>query len=1079
MGMLPNCYLGVWKNDGSGSFTPFSALRVGCSQGAFAVAVADWDKDGDVDAMLKTDAGITPFLGDGTGQFETLDYYSRGGGGDAVFADLDGDGFPELLNVNANWEQAYFDVYRNNRDGTFGVFSPQFNYRVPNLSFPAPYRANPVTIRAADLDGDGRLDLVADAFDANALLIYRGTGALQFSTTPTVLPVLDAGGVEPTDVDQDGDLDLVTIAQEYGLLATLKNDGGSFGAPIYSPTGLIPGSLRIADLNGDCFPDALATSFENSYVSVSLNRNGSFEPAVNYSGAMLLYAIATGDIDGDQDIDLVMGNKISYTYYDTIEGFMSVIRNLGDGTFFAPRAYDAIPNLETLAIGEFNGDGINDLTFGKTVLLSSPDGRLDTYVQADGEPFAPCGLDCGVAAPDLNGDGLSDLIENGEDGPHSAYVSNGDGTFTRTWWRPASANSLILAIGNLNHDDFVDFVDVESWAYHQVFLADTATTFLEPLRIDLDWNGYSVGPPHLGDLNDDGLDEILIPDWNYRTGGLAVQLNLGDGTSYAQTLYTIPGGAWGIDTADYDGDGDVDVSVAICGEEYGWVAILRGNGTGALGSPEMNVSGRCPMFLDSGDFDADGDIDIIAASRGVPVWETNLLENPGNGVFPSFRSLVSGWNPQQVIADDFDRDGDLDIVQANGASYTATIFENRVLTEDPSQSTPAICDRCPTDPAKVEPGQCGCGLPDADTDRDTVLDCRDGCPQDALKTQPGRCGCGVSDADGDGDGTPNCSDDCPSDASKVTPALCGCGVSEVDSDRDGAPNCADECPQDNSKTSPGVCGCGALDADTDSDSALDCNDPCPRDPEKTLPGLCGCGIRDVDGDADGTPDCTDGCPADPQKLAPGACGCDALDTDSDADGAADCNDACAEDPAKTAEGACGCGTPDADRDGDLTADCIDGCPDDPSKIEPLVCGCSQPETDANGTGQPDCNDDCASGDAGCPDGGGGSTGEAGAGGDAGASDSAGAGGSSTGGSTGNAAGADNGKDAGAGSGSSPRNRRRASSDESSGCGCSLPGSSKTPLPWTMSAAIFVAIALRRRRNRRRSQTSASLRAERA
>ncbi|MCH2160428.1 MAG: hypothetical protein MK085_01000 [Phycisphaerales bacterium] len=67
-------------------------------------------------------------------------------------------------------------------------------------------------------------------------------------------------------------------------------------------------------------------------------------------------------------------------------------------------------------------------------------------------------------------------------------------------------------------------------------------------------------------------------------------------------------------------------------------------------------------------------------------------------------------------------------------------------------------DNCPDDPFKTEPGICGCGVPDTDTDFDGTPDCNDGCPEDQFKTDPGICGCGESDADSDGDGIADCED---------------------------------------------------------------------------------------------------------------------------------------------------------------------------------------------------------------------------------------------------------------------------------------------------------------------------------
>jgi hypothetical protein len=103
-------------------------------------------------------------------------------------------------------------------------------------------------------------------------------------------------------------------------------------------------------------------------------------------------------------------------------------------------------------------------------------------------------------------------------------------------------------------------------------------------------------------------------------------------------------------------------------------------------------------------------------------------------------------------------------------------------------------DNCPSDPNKTEPGICGCGIADTDSDGDGTADCHDGCPSDPNKIAPSACGCGIPDTDSDNDGTPDCNDTCPNDPNKTAPGLCGCGVADTDSDGDGIANCQDNCP---------------------------------------------------------------------------------------------------------------------------------------------------------------------------------------------------------------------------------------------------------------------------------------------
>lgn len=69
-------------------------------------------------------------------------------------------------------------------------------------------------------------------------------------------------------------------------------------------------------------------------------------------------------------------------------------------------------------------------------------------------------------------------------------------------------------------------------------------------------------------------------------------------------------------------------------------------------------------------------------------------------------------------------------------------------------------DTCPGDPDKTDPGVCGCGVPDTDTDMDGTPDCKDSCPNEPKKTDPGFCGCNSPDTDSDNDGIPDCADSC-------------------------------------------------------------------------------------------------------------------------------------------------------------------------------------------------------------------------------------------------------------------------------------------------------------------------------
>ncbi|MCU0662412.1 MAG: M12 family metallo-peptidase [Myxococcota bacterium] len=133
----------------------------------------------------------------------------------------------------------------------------------------------------------------------------------------------------------------------------------------------------------------------------------------------------------------------------------------------------------------------------------------------------------------------------------------------------------------------------------------------------------------------------------------------------------------------------------------------------------------------------------------------------------------------------------------------------------------------------------------------------DACPSDPNKTQPGVCGCGTPDTNSDGDGAPDCKDNCPNDPSKTQPGVCGCGKAEgtcgstcVDN-----PNfvdaqnyaCSSWVGYDCNRAVEDWSYTEAQEIEILSNCKLSCNscsvtDQCPNDPNKTEPGSCGCGV---------------------------------------------------------------------------------------------------------------------------------------------------------------------------------------------------------------------------------------------
>ncbi len=182
-------------------------------------------------------------------------------------------------------------------------------------------------------------------------------------------------------------------------------------------------------------------------------------------------------------------------------------------------------------------------------------------------------------------------------------------------------------------------------------------------------------------------------------------------------------------------------------------------------------------------------------------------------------SAVAGFVAPVIVGGDAILEFELTVGEGDLTSIDKVVVVVRAqLLQPPAPPLPpptTPTDNCPNDPNKTEPGACGCGVPDIDTDSDAAMDCVDLCANDPAKTAPGVCGCGVLDLDSDADGARDCVDSCPNDTLKTAPGVCGCGVPETDRDGDATPDCADGCPDDPTTTNPVFCQDPTAARDTD------------------------------------------------------------------------------------------------------------------------------------------------------------------------------------------------------------------------------------------------------------------------
>ncbi|HZR59235.1 MAG TPA: FG-GAP-like repeat-containing protein [Terriglobales bacterium] len=673
--------------------TTFATGCATCAASAVSVATGDLNGDGKLDVVnIDYGSNLNIMLGKGDGTFQppittsiaTANFFPEA----IAVGDFNGN---HVLDVavwatNSNTGNAQVNIYLGTGTGGFTVGGV---YNAPNSS---NFNPGPNSIVAEDVNGDGKLDLVAMT-PYNGVFVFLGNGDGTFQA-PVVNATVCTGSIGNCeslavgDLNGDGKPDLAFESNDTtggGISILLNTGAGTFGTGTYYPVGIAGvfagGGIAIGDVNGDKKPDVIVGSSSASAI-VYLNQGGGTFAVKGTVGSVPLYGtnnVVLADINNDKKLDIVIPDGLGdvFTFYGT-----------GKGTFTAGPAYPLQAQTNggnyLVAVGDFNGDGTLDLldTNGlntNSVSLGRGDGSFQTN-----QLYASAGnlsaYNDVIATADFNGDGFADTAVVGNvNGDIGINLGSSHGVLGKTSLVIAGtcANNAVtwLATGDVNGDGKADIVATLQDATFAGCQNNTVAV-LEGLGTGKFKKAayYATGSTtqeqtvYLVDVNGDGKLDIVTGNAD---SSISVLLNKANGTYSVGVLNTgltsILNHGISLTFADFNGDGKMDIAVTATVSPAAAVYVLLGNGNGTFGAPIQTATPYYPITLAAADFNKDGKADLLVTTTTNGCTNSDrgyaFLKGNGDGTFTTGAlNCLSPLNPQTPVVADLNGDGKLDVV---------------------------------------------------------------------------------------------------------------------------------------------------------------------------------------------------------------------------------------------------------------------------------------------------------------------------------------------------------------------------------------------------------------------------------